>query len=308
VQFKPCPLCGEEINAKHKYCQYCGGYVDYTGEDKDEELMLEEENGYHEEEDNIQPRLQALEEKGIRILINDEKIMQEANRYRLLFGRSEYISYLNHMAEKLGLENFEWTEETLDDIDLMWETEDLEEDLRIIPFGRIGKSKEPLLWQVLAEDDNIALLITKDCIAQKAYHDVGRDITHWQYSSLRKWLNLEFIADTFDIEEEKTIHINRQYSCEGEANTSKDKVFLLSVEEAERFFVNDKTRIANYQNEPVWWWLRTICEHRYAQGVCEDGSIDRGARFMFISSNVLDHVMGVRPAIWLNISALHKNS
>jgi len=39
---------------------------------------------------------------------------------------------------------------------------------------------------------------------------------------------------------------------------TKDKIFLLSANEAEKYFENDGERVENDSNRnPIWWWLRS---------------------------------------------------
>lgn len=72
------------------------------------------------------------------------------------------------------------------------------------------------------------------------YHDTLKAVT-WEQSSLRQWLNTEFLEQNFSEEEQQRILTtqienkdNPVYGTSG-GNDTSDKVFLLSAEEVERY-------------------------------------------------------------------------
>jgi tetratricopeptide (TPR) repeat protein len=101
---------------------------------------------------------------------------------------------------------------------------------------------EPLQWQVLAEEGDRALIITKDCVAVSQYKTAAWDAwkslegTTWENSSLRTWLNGSFFDEVFSITEKALIQ-----------STNDDRVFLLSIEEARQYFVDDAARVAKHK-------------------------------------------------------------
>ena len=92
-------------------------------------------------------------------------------------------------------------------------------------------------------------------------------------------------------------------------STTKDKVFLLSLDEAARYFSNNEARqckpTAYVVNQGAhvdkdlntcWWWLRSLgCEGFLAAGVNYGGFVNAVG---FIGD---DDDVGVRPALWLNL-------
>jgi len=129
----------------------------------------------------------------------------------------------------------------------------------------------PIRWQILSEFDGYAMIITENVI------DAGRfgSTNNYETSSIRSWLNNEFIKDAFssidldricciDVDNsiKSTTDIDNKYLC----NNTKDRIFLLSVVEAKVYFKNDIQRIAvatSYakgranKTELGDWYLRT---------------------------------------------------
>lgn len=136
---------------------------------------------------------------------------------------------------------------------------------------------EDIEWLVIGSYKNQLLLMSKYCLDAKAFNDEYVAIT-WENSTLRKWLNSEFLKAAFSAEEQKMIMLKNlenpnttfaNVSIPGGHNT-KDKVFLLSYAEA-NVYANTKAlsiaqptayAIANgaYINSATnncWWWLRS---------------------------------------------------
>ena len=155
-------------------------------------------------------------------------------------------------------------------------------------------------WLVLEERDGKALIITKDIISQQVYHNELANVT-WEGSSLRAYLNGTFF-NSFTAEEKAQIvptlnknTSNPQYDVKNGKDT-KDNVFLLSLEEANLYFVDDASRAAKYQNQNQvgWWWLRSAgLQENLAAIVTGEGSI------AYAGSGVNYSNRGVRPAMWI---------
>ncbi len=165
-------------------------------------------------------------------------------------------------------------------------------------FGEYDGQK--ISWKVLAVEDDRALIISEHILLEKEYNKGLKDIT-WKECSLRSWLNGEFLDSCFTPEERSIILLsdlenpdNEAFCTEGGDDT-KDRIFLLSVDEAEKYFADDDARSAGRPGrENNRWWLRTPgyigCS---AVIVFSFGQIsDRG--------NYVNHDnFGVRPAMWI---------
>ncbi|MDR1960658.1 MAG: DUF6273 domain-containing protein [Gracilibacteraceae bacterium] len=161
----------------------------------------------------------------------------------------------------------------------------------------------PLEWIVLSIDGRRALMITRDCITKRNYNDEYTEIT-WENCSLRRWLNSDFYDDAFTeaqkariMETEIVNADNKECGTEG-GNNTVDKVFLLSVEESERYFQTKEERMAYYDRQgdlSGWafvavWWLRSPGAYG-----------DEAACASFPRGLGVNYPEGVRPALWLNL-------
>jgi len=107
----------------------------------------------------------------------------------------------------------------------------------VIEFGKFLK------WRVLDIEDKKALLITDTIIGKRQYHDKNLVIT-WDKCTLQKYLNCDFIERFFSEEDKKRIvntkvtnPDNLWYGVKCGTETT-DKIFLLSLEEADKYFGN----------------------------------------------------------------------
>ena len=176
-----------------------------------------------------------------------------------------------------------------------------------VKFGNYPQTEEgeekPIEWQVLAKEANKMLVISEYGLDAKRFDD---DSNVWANSEIRQWLNGEFYNKAFNGKERKLI--NSSNLSDADAGTS-DNVFLLSKEEAEKYFVDDEARrckatdyaknngaYVNSDNGYSYWWLRSPNPYgsNYVYGVFSDGYID------YFSNVNLDDFLA-RPALWINL-------
>ena len=177
-----------------------------------------------------------------------------------------------------------------------------------------SNGKEYIEWVVLAKENNRALLISKYALDSKEYNTEYKDIT-WETCSLRNWLNNGFINEAFNTEEQARIITtdlpaspNPEYDT-NPGNPTQDRVFLLGIDEVNSFFHSDKERqcsatpYAEAQGAYIsdgrcWWRLRSPgCDQDTATSVTPRGSCH------YIGIYVYDSVLGVRPALWINLDS-----
>ena len=136
---------------------------------------------------------------------------------------------------------------------------------------------KPIVWQVLEADTNAgkALLIPTELIGFWAFNTKNA-VTIWEDSTIREWLNGEFMDNAFSAEQIAAIletEIDNKAYTEtgldggGGANT-KDKVFLLSYAEAARYFSGADTRKAVYNATETQY--TALAQALEAKGVSED--------------------------------------
>jgi len=198
--------------------------------------------------------------------------------------------------------------------------------MRDIPFGAYE-------WRVLAQEDDKALLITENIIDLRAYNNSDDAVT-WANCSLREYLSEEFF-NSFSADEQaqivENLDVNRY-----EGNDIYDKVFILSIDEAERYFKDNADRDAKLQisseqvddaaqrmaNSPhseltsygEWqriigkmandgkctWCLRSSdFESKFVTEVINGTIYKSTANSGAFADNIL---IGVRPAVWISLS------
>lgn len=190
--------------------------------------------------------------------------------------------------------------------------------------GNSKNKKEKIEWQVLDKKGDKILLFSKKVLDIRSYHKEFKEVT-WEGSSLRKWLNKDFLKAAFQAEEIKKIRTtalknndNDRYGTKG-GKATKDRVFLLSIDEANEYFEKDKMRtavITKYaikriskesgrsekqvkadwfmRTENMGYWLRSPGkDSNYAGSVENDGTV-------YYDSYSVDNMFGgVRPAVWV---------
>ncbi|MCL2748395.1 MAG: DUF6273 domain-containing protein [Oscillospiraceae bacterium] len=150
-------------------------------------------------------------------------------------------------------------------------------------------------WIVLAKHEGKALITTKDVVVNRRQYNWEYGLISWEKCTLRETLN-GFFYNSFSSEDRSRI-VQTSLTNGGDANTS-DNIFLLSVEEAIKYFGENDRRIAHDNENKVNWWLRSPGGDRYkAAYVRGDGRVDTDGVLANQNSN-----MAVRPSLWLNLS------
>ena len=177
-------------------------------------------------------------------------------------------------------------------------------------------SGEPIVWDVLAEEGNRKLLLSRKAVAKRPYHDADEPVS-WETCSLRAWLNGDFYRAAFnDYEKQHILKIpvtaDRNTYCNTDAgNSTDDHVFLLSLPEvnallrrklsAKRKCVADPTDAPDADNDNkaaddtgcVWWLRSPGSEKNEAACVNGDGQISNFG----LPANT--PTIAVRPCIWV---------
>ena len=95
-------------------------------------------------------------------------------------------------------------------------------------------------WFVLDKLDDKMLIITEKVIEKRPYHHEETEIT-WESSDMRKYLNGEFYNSFDESDHEKILEVTNEnpanpwYGTSG-GNSTKDKIFLLSIDEVLKYF------------------------------------------------------------------------
>lgn len=171
-----------------------------------------------------------------------------------------------------------------------------------------GYDEDAFEWIVLDRKDDKLLLLSKYAIPCERYNSIYQTVT-WSTCSLREWLNTSFLLRMFPPEKKEMIadtHIttenNPLYGSSG-GDETVDKVFILSIEEALKYFPNNYDRIATFADGTyTWWWLRSTGYNSYYAAFVYGLDVISGSINEF---GYLVNTDGgaVRPAIWVDSSA-----
>lgn len=186
----------------------------------------------------------------------------------------------------------------------------------------LSNGPEPIEWLVLDKQEGKALVLSKFALDEKPYDEEYADVT-WENWTLRNWLNDEFYHSAFDEEEKLVIaetlvknKDNGATGVQGEGDT-KDKVFLLSIEEVTTYFDSDqgahdpnrRAKVTEYAKAQGgwystsedyygngWWLLRSPgIFGSNAAGISEYGNVT-------LLATIYGHSNVVRPALWITYS------
>lgn len=184
--------------------------------------------------------------------------------------------------------------------------------------GKPENGAEPVEWIVLDVDaeGGRALVISKYSLDRLLYHSKYENVT-WETCDLRGVLNSEFIENTFTEEEAQRILETELHTADNTArgtkggNDTTDRVFLLSAEEADRYFASDAERkgvpsvylgqLCAFTNglefTSTVWWLRTPGDSQAHAAYVFAGAVNLSGW----AGNV--HKMPIRPAMWIAIDS-----
>ena len=185
-------------------------------------------------------------------------------------------------------------------------------------------------WRVLDTQNDIVLIITDKIIEMRPYHNVYTDIT-WAECSLREYLNGEFYNTFTTANQSRIVTVtnknpgNPWYGANGGDDT-EDKIFLLSLEDVvckyfgdssanlynrginqkywfERKDSNNYKRVAGFNDDEWWYWLRTPGRiNLKATYVKRDGIIGiQGNNILIGNLSEVEQNGGVRPVLWLKL-------
>ena len=185
-----------------------------------------------------------------------------------------------------------------------------------------SNGKEAIEWTVLDKDGMSLLLISKQALDCQQYNTSYTDVT-WESCSLRKWMNGTFLNKAFNAEEQAQIQNttvsadkNPEYNT-NPGNATTDKVFLLSINEVEKYFNSDEARKCaptayakaqgaytsdSYKTASgaatCWWWLRS-------PGYLQDNAayVRYGGSVRYRGDDVSSGNDAVRPALWINLDS-----
>ena len=202
---------------------------------------------------------------------------------------------------------------------------------KTVQFGEYRLYRESdeydIEWVVLDVRDGKVLLLTKEAIDLQAFYSgTPTDLRkiQWENSTVRKWLNTTFIQKAFKkletniISQETLIDeiVVTEYDDDGDeyedylTSESNDKIFLLSLDEFEKYVADDydlkrccateyvsKKDSAPIRGEYCNWVLRTENE-TFRDHI---NYVDQYGKVSYWSKS---EILCVRPALWIDIGLL----
>ncbi len=176
---------------------------------------------------------------------------------------------------------------------------------------------EAIKWKILDKRDGKAWVITDNCIDSQAYRNIVWENSYVK-SSIRKWLNNDFINIAFNENESTAISpeivVNEMEDVDvmdgnKPGKDTLDRVHLLSIDDAVDMIPNGQRKgiatdyakcqgihVTPSNSKSVWWlrtpyytvesWAQVVGTHDACDfGTCEIGNTD----------------IGIRPALWLKL-------
>lgn len=166
-------------------------------------------------------------------------------------------------------------------------------------YTKSSTLKDDLCWKVLSVENSKSLLITNYAIDVAGFDESSSE---WNTSSIKEWLNSSFKTSAFN---------------DNESNLITSDIFLLSEDEANKYFKNDYERRVKSTEFAISkgafidedgnsnWWLRTpygpqkICyvTHKGKTGCCTSVRSDGVIKILYDD----DQNGTIRPALWVQL-------
>lgn len=165
---------------------------------------------------------------------------------------------------------------------------------------------KPIEWKILEKTDNRVMLFSIHNIADKTaieFNDSRGDV-HWSDCSLRKWLNEEFYNNYLN-ELEQQMLTETLVKVSGDGNRKNDlgygedtmdKVYLLSLEELDKYW---KNIIPVESDNQDWWRLRTLS---WGEGQTYSASVYSDKNYMVVDDYVSSDYSEIHPVIVIDVN------
>lgn len=171
----------------------------------------------------------------------------------------------------------------------------------------LENGKDPIEWIVLDVQNSKILVISKYALDCQTYNRELTDVT-WETCDMRTWVNDPFFRTAFSESEASKI-CTVTVTTEG-SNSTSDKLFLLSADEADKYFFSEtekkcepsvwakKVGIRKNADNYCGWWLRTSGNSK-----SNAAFVDTYGKTNHDGTTVDTYAHGVRPAMWIDLAA-----
>lgn len=164
-------------------------------------------------------------------------------------------------------------------------------------------SKQPIQWEVLKKEGNKIFVLSKYVLDKKPYNTANNKSINWSTCSLRTWLNGAFMNNAFTQAERNAVVSTSITSKNANGNnvSTKDKVFLLTVNETQNYLLSNDERIGKTKRgvkESTWTRDRyTGYSYSSTAYAVTFGNSGYSGYTAIKNSNY------IRPAMWVNLEA-----
>lgn len=176
--------------------------------------------------------------------------------------------------------------------------------------NNLSNGREPIEW-IIAEKSKDSILVVSKYSIDRQQFSPDRNYTTWDRSMLRSWLNHSFLSEAFSVEEQQsivttTVAADKPHDNSDPGKDTRDKVFLLSLEEYEK--LDKKAGLGfgrptlyadsankSYNSEQGHWWLRTPAQNNSTVVTIMWG-------ITTYDGDYPDAYLDVRPAMWINVN------
>ncbi|MCR5660852.1 MAG: DUF6273 domain-containing protein [bacterium] len=180
--------------------------------------------------------------------------------------------------------------------------------------GNISNGQEPIEWIVLAKESDNILVASKYGLDCQPYN-IGYNGVTWETCSLRKWLNGKFLNEAFRQVEQCLIQnaivkadANPEYNTPS-GNDTHDKIFCLSILEAQNYFSSNEARKCHatayavsravYKDSDTgccWFRLRSPGSDSFSTAI-----VDCYGSIVSMGGHVFNGYIAVRPALRIKL-------
>ena len=177
----------------------------------------------------------------------------------------------------------------------------------VIYYGR--HEGKPMEWYILdvqtsyyPEESRKILLLSRDIVCEKPFYEGKNDeVVFWAKSTLRVWLNDQFIDEILYPGEQSRIV---PLEIDEEGYKTKDRLFLLNISEADAY---RDLYFESGRSLPDWW-LRTMEKFEHTHGILFKSTTVTNTNLIATADygshgfSTATSSEGVRPAMWLDIT------
>lgn len=160
--------------------------------------------------------------------------------------------------------------------------------------GNTDNGPEPIEWYVTSVENGKAVLVSRNILDSRSYSDNGSSI--WQSSSLRQWLNGDFMYNAFNtMEMQRIANTDIDLICTEPSYSESGYSDRISIPTAR--ILSALSYDALKGDEPVSYWLAGSSGSAYRANLVSVSASEYGYEINVSGTDAVFNVNGVRPCI-----------